>query len=67
MNRKTFIDRLMRLIILGGIGILTGFLVSRRKLVHGGYCRLDTVCSNCPELKGCSKDEAVTYRKNGRT
>ncbi len=36
MDRKTFIDRFMRLFILAGIGIFTGFLVSRRKLIHGG-------------------------------
>ena len=65
MNRKTFISQFMRLFLLGGMLVLTGFLVTRRKLIHQENCAAGSICSNCPDLKSCAREEAIKHKENG--
>jgi len=67
MDRKEFINRGMRLFLLGGMVFLTGFLVSRRKLIQANSCSPETVCSNCPKLSDCNEEEALKQKRNGRS
>jgi hypothetical protein len=65
MDRKTFISRLMRYSLLGGLTLLTGFLLARRSVSGQAGCRINPLCSNCPELTACTKQEALKQKKNG--
>jgi hypothetical protein len=65
MDRKTFISSFMRISLLGGLVFLTGFLVTRRSVSGRDGCSKSTLCSNCPELAGCEKTEAIKEKKNG--
>jgi len=66
MDRKTFISRFMRLSILGGLVLLTGFLVTKRSVSGQSGCNINSLCSDCPELSGCTKQEALKQKNNGR-
>jgi hypothetical protein len=67
MDRKEFINRVIRIFLLGGMVFLTGFIVTRRKLKQGNACTPDTVCGSCPKLSDCSKEEALKLKRDGRS
>jgi hypothetical protein len=64
MDRKTFIGRVARLGILGGMALLSGILIARRQVGTGRECGLDEPCSHCPKLKSCTLPEAANERGN---
>ena len=65
MDRKAFINGLMRLSLLGGLVLLTGFFAARRNVNSLDSCNNNSLCSNCTELSGCRKPEAIKQKKNG--
>jgi len=65
MDRKTFISRFMRLSLMGGLVLLTGFLATRRSVSGQSGCNINSLCNDCPELSGCTKEEALKQKKNG--
>lgn len=65
MDRKAFIYNSIRITLAGSILALTGFLFRYREVKHGQACSIGSACMNCPELKGCTREEAEKFRKNG--
>lgn len=61
MNRKQFLTNLIRISILGGIGIVTGTLLYRNKTKTCEYIYL---CKGCNKINTCKLDEAKQYKKN---
>ena len=59
MDRKTFLNRLVRLSLLGVLALLTGFLAVKRNVKGRGVCNYSPVCNACSELAGCRKPEAI--------
>jgi len=65
MDRKTFINSLVRLSLMGGLVLLTGFLAAKRSLIHQDSCSRNTFCDNCSEYTGCRKPQALKQKNNG--
>jgi len=65
MDRITFINRFIRFSLLGGLVLLTGFLVARRNVKALDSCSINPYCSKCSDLAVCSKPEAIKQRNNG--
>jgi hypothetical protein len=62
MNRRTFLNFIIRGSIITGLALLTGTLIFRRK--EDKTCNLDFVCKNCGKSTNCSLPEAQKYRQN---
>ena len=65
MNRRNFIEKTGRGILLGGLAIVSGVLVSRRQVVKKSQCTERFMCKNCGKLSNCQLPEAETERKDG--
>lgn len=65
MNRRKFIDRTGRSLMLGGLAFLGGVLITRRQLSSGDRCPENFQCKNCRKLSRCSIPEAEIERQNG--
>lgn len=65
MNRKKFIELGGRGLLLGGLAILTGVLVSRRQVSLDTKCSANFQCRNCGKLSGCQLPEAEIERNDG--
>ena len=65
MERKTFINQILRYSLFGGLVFLVGFLVSRRKVTLPESCTPGSLCGSCSELSGCSRAEAINQRNHG--
>ena len=65
MNRRNFIDRAGRGVLLGGLAIVTGVLVARRQVSGDRQCTAEFQCKNCNKLANCQLPEAETERKDG--
>ncbi len=65
MNRRIFIERTGRGILLGALAIVSGILVSRRQVSLDTKCSANFQCRNCGKLSDCQLPEAETERKDG--
>ncbi|MCK4880274.1 MAG: hypothetical protein KAS82_06435 [Bacteroidales bacterium] len=65
MNRRNFIEKTGRGILLGGLAMVTGVLVSRRQVVRDRQCSANFQCKNCRKLSKCQLAEAEMERKDG--
>jgi len=65
MNRRNFIEKSGRGILLGGIAIVSGVLVSRRQVSLDPNCSADFQCKNCGKLSKCQLPEAENERRDG--
>ena len=65
MDRKTFLNRLIRLSLLGVLALLTGFLAIKRNVKGRDVCDLSPACNSCSKLAGCMDPEAIKQKKNG--
>ena len=65
MNRKIFIEKAGRGILLVGLAIVSGVLVSRRQVTRDTQCSANFQCLNCGKLSRCQLPEAETERNDG--
>ena len=65
MNRRNFIEKTGRGILLGGLAMVTGVLVSRRQVVRETRCTENFMCRECRKLSRCQLPEAEMERNNG--
>lgn len=63
MNRKKFIQSGGRLLLLGGLATISGFLVYNKKVTTS--CSVSPACSNCGIFGSCSLPQAEEVR-NGK-
>jgi hypothetical protein len=62
MDRKTFIHSIARWSVAGTLLAITGVLLTRKQIGHGGNCRPGSPCAGCPDLEGCDKAEARKFK-----
>ena len=65
MNRRNFIELTGRGILLGGLAMMTGVLVSRRQVARETSCTANFQCRSCGKLSSCQLAEAEMERKDG--
>jgi len=65
MNRRNFIDKTGRGILLGGLAIVSGLLISRQQVIRDTPCSANFQCRNCGKLSRCQLPEAEIERKDG--
>ena len=65
MNRRDFIDKSGRGILLGGLAVVTGVLIARRQVSRDAVCTANFQCKNCGKLTGCQLPEAEIERTDG--
>jgi hypothetical protein len=56
MDRRDFISRVLRNLILTGLLFISGFLLFRKESRES--CDFDFVCKNCKKMPSCSLPEA---------
>lgn len=66
MNRRRFINALLRTGILGAFAILTGVFVAKGKITRDSECIADFQCRGCRKLKACRLPESENFRKDGK-
>jgi len=64
MNRKKFIELSGRGILLGGLAIISGVLVSRRQVSMDTKCSANFQCRKCGKLSKCQLPEAEIERND---
>ncbi|HOO83961.1 MAG TPA: hypothetical protein PLS94_05320 [Prolixibacteraceae bacterium] len=58
MKRKEFIDNVFRYGMLGGLVLLTGFLLLKRNVkTEGRSCADLKICRNCKKFEACTLPE----------
>jgi len=65
MNRKKFFDLSGRYLLLGGLAIISGLLVSRRQVSLDTKCSANFQCRSCEKLSKCQLPEAESERNDG--
>ncbi len=65
MNRRNFIEKSGRGILLGALAIVSGVLVSRRQVSLDTKCTANFQCRNCGKLSNCQLPEAEIEREDG--
>jgi hypothetical protein len=65
MNRRNFIDKAGRGLLLGGLAVVSGVLIARRQVSRDTQCSVDSQCKNCGKLSKCQLPEAEIQRKDG--
>jgi len=65
MNRRNFIEKTGRGLLLGGLAIMSGVLVARRQVSRDTKCSANFQCRNCGKLSDCQLPEAEIERKDG--
>jgi hypothetical protein len=65
MNRRNFIEKSGRGILLGGLAIVSGVLVARRQVRRDTQCSANFQCKSCGKLTRCQLPEAETERTDG--
>lgn len=63
MDRRSFLQSLMRGSILGGLAIFSGTMIYRNLNSDGESCDFDFVCRNCKKVKGCRLPDGIDYRR----
>jgi hypothetical protein len=64
MNRKIFIKTTGRILILGGLGVITGYLAGHQKVDTA--CSVSSACRNCRQFADCGLPLAGEARENDR-
>jgi hypothetical protein len=64
MDRKTFINRLVRGGILATMGLITAILFSRKQITLEKECGLDVQCRKCNKLNYCGLPDAEAERND---
>lgn len=65
MNRRNFVVKAGRGILLGGLAAVTGVLISRQQVSRYSECTADFQCKRCNRLSKCALPEAEIERSNG--
>ncbi len=65
MNRRKFIERTGRGVLLGVLVVVTGVLVTRKQVSRDTQCSAGFQCKSCSKLSNCQLPEAETERKDG--
>ncbi|MDF1576336.1 MAG: hypothetical protein P1P86_14195 [Bacteroidales bacterium] len=65
MNRRNFLEKAVRGILLGGLALVSGLLVSRKQLSRYTQCSAGLQCKNCDKISECQLPEAENQRKDG--
>lgn len=65
MDRRDFIKKMSRNVIVGGV--LAGSAYLLLKPDTGEACNFDFICRDCRQLKSCTIPEAETYKKESET
>ena len=65
MNRRNFIDKSGRALLLGALAIVSGVLIARRQVSRDTNCSANFQCRNCTKLSKCQLPEAEIERKDG--
>ena len=65
MNRRIFIENTGRAILLSGLALVGGILISRRQVSSDAGCSANYQCRNCRKLNTCSLPEAEIEKHHG--
>ena len=65
MNRRKFIQSFFRYSILGGILVLTGFILFKRRVTLESSCTENFACKTCKKYNKCEIKPPLTPPKEG--
>jgi len=65
MDRRDFIKKISRNLVLGGVVATSSYLLLKPDT--GEECNFDFICKNCRQLKQCSLPEADDFKKNNQS
>ena len=65
MDRRDFIKKISRNLVLGGVLATSSYLLLKQDT--GEECNFDFICKNCRQLKQCSLPEADDFKKNNQS
>ena len=65
LSRRNFIQSFFRYGILGGILVLLGFILLKRKVTVDSTCTNDFVCKTCNKYSACTIKPPLTPPKEG--
>ncbi len=65
IDRRAFIKKIGRSLIVGGVIAGSGYLLLKPKT--GESCNFDFICKNCRQLNKCSLPEAEDFKKNNKS
>ena len=63
LNRRSFIEKLSRNIILLILASISGFLIFREGTDELQACDFDFICKNCKKKQNCTFPEAIEHKK----
>ncbi len=63
LNRRSFIEKLSRNIILLILVSISGFLIFREGTDEQQACDFDFICKNCKKKQNCTLPEAIEHKK----
>ncbi|RLD66264.1 MAG: hypothetical protein DRI95_07040 [Bacteroidetes bacterium] len=62
LNRRSFIEKLTRSLILVMLASISGVLVFRESSNDQQACDFDFICKNCKKKQNCTLPEALEYK-----
>ena len=65
MDRRNFIKKMGRNVIVGGVVIGGSYLLFKPET--GVACNFEFICKDCRQLKSCTIDEAVVFKQETDT
>jgi hypothetical protein len=66
MDRRNFIQRVMRGSLLTGLVLVPGIFVYRKQVTGSDGCTGNYYCSRCGKLSRCTLPQAVRERETGK-
>ena len=63
LNRRSFIEKLSRSLILVMLVSLSGVLIFREEKDEQQACDFDFICKNCKKKQNCTLPEAIDHKK----
>ena len=66
MNRRQYLEKLVRSSIFLFLGGTTGLMIYKKKVDMAATRDCSFRCGNCHKLNGCSLPEAKKFRRNGK-
>ncbi|MEN8121762.1 MAG: hypothetical protein ABFS35_15530 [Bacteroidota bacterium] len=67
LNRRSFIEKLVRSFILVVLASVSGFLIFREDATDEEACDFDFVCKNCKKKQNCTLPQAIQYKKEHKS
>jgi len=67
LNRRSFIEKLIRNLIFVILASLSGFLIFRDKTDEQQACDFDFICKNCKKKQDCALPEALQYKSEHKS